>query len=63
MIYSHPDLVGEYAEKPLMEVEEVTSKVTVVFDFSELSLKQNNPGVIGVRKVKRGLWTGSVISD
>lgn len=62
MIYSHPDLIGEYSEKPLMEVEEVTSKVTVVFDFSELSLKQNNPGVIGVRKVKRGLWTGTVIA-
>lgn len=60
MIYSHPDLVGEYDSIPLMEVEEVTSNIVVVFRSSELELKNDFPGVVGVRMVKRGLWTGTV---
>jgi len=60
MIYSHPDLVGEYNSIPLMEVEEVTSNIVVVFRSSELELKNDFPGVVGVRMVKRGLWTGTI---
>lgn len=48
---------------PLPEVTTVDVDYKSVYANSELLLKHRNPGVVGIRQLPTGSWTGTVISE
>lgn len=48
---------------PLPEVRLVEGDFKAVYENSELLLKHRHPGVVGIRRLTSGLWTGTVISE